>query len=268
MKRFRKLAGYGIVLPAILGLLLCLGATICAWNVMSRLDAAGQAVFQTADEALGFVNDKLNRVSQALEHSRDSVDTMARTATRLQNAGADARQECQTLLQILNAAHQELKSAESWLDSSLAVANGVSRVSTAVLASDFAAARPDAAGLLAAREIRTFADSVTAILVRLQALRTDLLQVLDTGIATREFTLGLIDRLAQLDPIVAGLIGRIEALTGKVATARASCMALGLRLHRWNRAATGIACLVFLWFAASQVVVMAQGWRMRKSSCR
>jgi hypothetical protein len=58
----RRLAGSGILTLAVLGLLLCLGGTAGAWFIKSRVDAVGDAVFGTADEAFGFVNEKLDRV--------------------------------------------------------------------------------------------------------------------------------------------------------------------------------------------------------------
>jgi hypothetical protein len=251
----RQLAGYGIVLLAFLGLFLCLSVIIGAWVVKSRVDAVGLAVFQTADEALGFLDIKLGLVSQALERSRDSVGTMARNAARLQNAEADVRQECESLLQTLDGIRQELKSAESWLDSSIAIANGISRVSMAAISSEYAASRPEAAGWMVAREVQVFVDSVIATLAKLQALRMELTHVLDTGRITREVALGIVERVAQLDQVVTGLNGRIDNLDAKVATARASCKTLGQKLQRWNLVATVVACTISLWFGISQILV-------------
>jgi hypothetical protein len=237
---------------------------IGAWRVKSRVDAIGLAVFQTADEALGFLDIQLDHVSRGLERSRHSVDTMAGNASRLQNAGADVREECKTLIQTLDVIHQELKSAETGLDTGVAIASGISRVSMAVISSEYAASRPEATGWMVAVEVRDFMDSVSASLIRLQILRGELVHLQDTGIVTREVALGIIERVARLDQVVTALSGRIERLDAKVAAARAACKSLGRKLQLWNLVAMGVACTVSLWFGFSQVVVIVLGWRIRK----
>ena len=74
-----------------------------------------------------------------MDKSQQRVGGLSRIAERLKNVEADASKECRPLLQTLDEVFDELKSAESWLDTSHAVASGVSRVSDAVVSSEYAA---------------------------------------------------------------------------------------------------------------------------------
>ena len=166
----RRVAGNGIVLLAVLGLVLCLGGIAGVWVVKGRVDAVGNAVFESADKGFEFVEEKLERVKQGLERSRQSVGDLSRMAERLKSSGAEARQACEPLLQIMDAVYQSLQSAESWLDSAEALASGVSRVSEALVSSDFAASRQESAGVDVAREVQLFADSVADALAQLPSV--------------------------------------------------------------------------------------------------
>jgi hypothetical protein len=167
MNTVRRLAGDGALLLATLGLFLCIGGIVAAWVGKSRVDTVGATVFGAADEAFGFVDIKLDRVKQVLERSRHRVSDMSRIAEQLKNAEANARKEYEPLLQTLEEVYQELKSAESWVDSSHAVASGISRVSAAVMSSDFAASRQESTGVAVALELQQFADAVAEALARL-----------------------------------------------------------------------------------------------------
>ena len=136
MTILKRSIGFGTSLLAVLGLLLCVGGIIGVWLGKSRVDAVGTAVFGATDDALAFVDVKFDRVKEVVERSRHRVSGISRIAERLTNAKADARKDCESLLQALDDVYQGLKSAESWLDSSHAVASGVSRVSAAVASSD------------------------------------------------------------------------------------------------------------------------------------
>ena len=264
MNTVRRLAGHGTLLLATLGLFLCIGGIVGAWVGKSRVDAVGTAMFETADDALGFVDTKLDRVKQVLERSRHRVSDMSRIAERLKNAEANARKEYEPLLQTMEEVYQELKSAESWVDSSHAVASGIGRVSEAVTSSDFAASRQESIGVAVALELQQFADAVADALAKLQAMRLELIELRDTGKLARDIAVGILARVADLDGKLANLAARIEKLDARVATTKVSCADLGQRFARWTIVAAVVASVILVWFGISQIVMMAYGWRLRK----
>jgi hypothetical protein len=258
----RRLIGFGTLLLAVLGLLLCAGGIIGTWAVKSRVDVISTAVFETADDALAFVDTKLDRVKQIVERSRHRVSGISRTAQRLRNAEADARKECEPLLQALDEVYQELKSAESWLDSSHAIASGVSRVSEAVASSDFAASRQDSIGVAVALELQQSADALADLLARLQALRFQLIELRDTGKFARDIVVGIIAWVADLEEKLANLVARLENLDARVATTRISCDEFGQRF-RWRTAVVAaMVTVILMWFGISQIAMLGYGWRL------
>lgn len=258
------MAGGGIFLLAGLGLVLCLGATAGAWVAKARMDAVGDAVFGTAGEGFEFVEEKLGRVKQGLERSRQPASDLSRIAGRLKNAESGVRQEWEPLLQTMDVVCQHLQSAASWLDSAGAFANGVSRVSETLVSSDFAAARQESAGVAVARDLQAFSRSVADALSQIQSMRTELIDLRNAGVLAREAALALIDRMMVLDQVLDRMGGRLDNVEAKVASARAACAEQGRRFRRWTLVATLAASLLPLWFGLSQVLVMVYGWRMAR----
>ena len=237
----KRSIGLSTLLLAVLGLLLCVGGIIGIWAAKSRVDAVGTVMLGTADDALAFVDTKLDRVKQVLDESRHRAGGISRIAERLKNAQADAKKECEPLLQVLDEVCQKLKSAKSWVDSSHAVASGISRVSQAVISSDFAASRQGSIGVAVAIDLQQFADAVADVLARLQAMRLELIELRDTGKLTRGIAVAFLARLADLDGRLANLAGRIENLDARVAATRASCADFGARMRRWTVVAVVMA---------------------------
>lgn len=260
----RKVAGYAVALVSALGLVLCLGIILGALAVKNRVDAIGHSVFQAADNGLVFLETKIDLVGPALERSHDATGRLAHHAARLQNAGADIRQESTNLLQTLEVLSRELKSAGSWMDSCLAIANSISSVSAAVASSEHSASQPEAAAGRLAREVREFSDSVITALNKVQTVRSELVRLLDSGVVTREIALGFIDRITQLERVVAALNERVEKLKGKTAEARTACRTFEQKTQRWTLAATVAASTIPLWFGISQLVMIKLGWHLRK----
>ncbi len=262
MNIVRRLAGHGTLLLAVLGLFLCIGGIVGVWVGKSRVDPVGAAVFGTADEALGFVDIKLDRVKQVLERSRRRVSEMSRIAERLRSAEANARRECEPLLQTLEEVYQELRSAESWLDSSHAIAGGVSRVSEAVVSSEYAASHQESAGLTVAHQVQACADALTDAIAKLQAIRVELIELRDKGKLARKAAVGIVARVADLDGKLASMCARIEKLDARVATTRASCADLSQRFRWWTQVAAVGVTVILAWFGISQIVMMGCGWRL------
>jgi hypothetical protein len=265
MAILKRLIGFCTLLLAVLGMLLCVGGIIGVWAGKSRVDAVGTAVFGTADEALAFVDIKLDRVKQIVEKSRDRVGGISRIAGRLKDAEAEATKDCVPLLQALDEVYQDLKSAESWLDSSRAAASGVSRVFEAVASSDFAASRQESKGMAIALELQQFADAVADTLARLQVMRLELVELRDTGKLARDIAVRILARVADLDGRLANMAARIENLDARVATTRASCADFADRLPRWTIVAAVMATVILVWFGISQTVMVAYGWRLGKA---
>ncbi|MFZ4398042.1 MAG: hypothetical protein ACOYOU_20710, partial [Kiritimatiellia bacterium] len=221
-------------------------------------------VFGTADDVFAFVDTKLDRVRQVVENSRQRVSGISRLAERLKNAEADAKKDCEPLLQALDEIYQELKAAESWLDSSHAVASGVSRVSEALASSDFAASRQETVGVALALELQDFADTVADALARLQVMRSHITQLRDSGKLARDIAAGIVARVADLDGKFANMVGQIEKLDARVAATKARCSDLGQRLCWWTVFGAVTVSAVLLWFGFSQIVVMGYGWRIMR----
>jgi chromosome segregation ATPase len=264
MAILRKSIGFGFVLLAILGLILCVGGIIGIWLGQGRVDAVNAAVFDTAEEALTFVNSKLHRMKKAVDASRQRISGISRIAKRLHKSEADVKKECEPVLQALEHICQELKSAKSFLDSGQAVASGVSRVSDAVARSDFAASRHESTGVAIALELKQFADAVAEALAKLQGVRSEIIELRDTGKLARDLTVGVLARVADLDGRLERLATRIESLETRVTIAQGTCAALGKRLERWIVFAAVATSAILAWFGASQTVMMAYGWRQMK----
>jgi chromosome segregation ATPase len=262
MAILKRSLGFGGLLLAVLGLLVCVGGIIGVHVAKTRVDAVGAAVFETADDALAFVDTKLDRVKQVVETSRKRVSGVSRIAERLRKAEADARKECEPALQTLDEVYQELKSAESWLDSSHAVASGISRVSEAVAQSEFAASRQDSKGVAVALEIQQFAEAVADALAKLQAMRSELTELRDTGKLARDIAVGILARVAALDRKLADLAARIEKLDARVTRTKESCNDLDQKFGWWTALAAVMATAILAWFGISQIVMMAYGWRL------
>lgn len=117
-----------------------------------------------------------------------------------------------------------------------------------------------------AREVHALSASVADALAKLQALRTELEKLQESGVLARNVTLGIIDRVAVLDAKVADLCSRIDQLDVKVVAARESFAEQARKLRWWTLAAAMVASLLPLWLGYSQVVVGLLGWRMAKST--
>ncbi len=258
----RRSAGLGTLLLSVLGLLLCVAGTFTLWAGKSGLDRIGVALFGATDEALAFVEVKLDKVKQAVDSCQQRVTGVSRLAERLRNAEADVRKECEPLLQTLDAVFDELKSAESWLESGHAVANGVSRVSEAVVSSKYGTARQDSAVVAVASEVQEFSEAVADELAKLQAMRQELIELRDKGKLTREIAVGIVVRVADLDGRLANLSARIGKFEAEVRTTRTASIELGQRVRWWTTIAAVTFTVVLLWFGISQIGMMKFGWQL------
>ena len=258
--------GLAAILFSILGLLLCIGGIIALWMAKERVEAVGKAAFVAADEAFAFVNDRLKRVRGIFESSRQQVSGLSDMANRLRNVEADAREASEPLLQSLDAVFQELKSAESWLDSSHAVAKGVCTVSEAVVSSKYANSHEDSVGMAITKRVQEVSASVAAVIARLQVMRQELVQLRDTGKLAREVVMKVVAWAADLDGMLANVLARLEKFDTKVERTKASADALHQRLHWWIAFAVVALTVLMAWFGISQMEMIGHGWRLIHNS--
>ena len=258
---FTRLIGLGAILLSVLGLLLCLAGIVHLWTVKSRVNAIGNAAFSAADDSLAFVDAKIDRVKEALDKSRQRVGWISKTAERLRDVKADARKESEPLLKALDEVFQQLKAAESWLDSCNAVASGISKVSEAVVTSEYAASHEDATGIAIAKRIQELSEAVTDALAKVQSVRQELVDLRDTGKVALKVVATVVAHVADLDGRLANASARLEKVGSKVTQAKASVDALHQRLHWWTAFAAVALTILMTWFGISQIGMMGHGWR-------
>lgn len=262
MTIFRLCIGGGALLLSMVGLLVCIAGVLVVWMLKSRIDVVGRALFGAADEAFDFVDAKLALVNQLLQKSRQRIRRITRVAERLMDARADARKEIEPLLPILDEVSQQLNSAESWLDSCHAVARGVSKVSEAVVSSEYAVTHQESTAIALAQRVQGLSEAVAPTLAALEVLRQEIVQLRDTGRLAREVAVRIVAYVADLDGKLANISERLEQFEAKVAQTKASCVALRRRVH-WRSVVVVVVITVLLaWFAISQIGMMDHSWRL------
>lgn len=133
MTIMRRSAGWGVILLSACGVFVCGALNIGVWAGKSRVDPIVVAVFGTTDEALGFVGGKLELARQALDKSQERVSGLSRIVERIKNADAQSIREYDPLLQSIDEVFNELKAAESWLESGWKRACGLRRQNSATV---------------------------------------------------------------------------------------------------------------------------------------
>jgi hypothetical protein len=264
MKIVRFLVGGGAVLLSMVGFLMCLAGIVGVWMLSGRAEAVADAVFSAADESLVFVDAKVDRVKQAVDNSRRRVSGISKLAQRLRDETADARKESESLLQALDEIFQQLKAAETWLDSCQGVAVGVSRVADAVVSSEYAATHEESTGIALAQRVQELSESVADALAKLQLVRQEIVELRDSGRLAREVAAGIVARVADLDGRLANISARVEKWDAKVANTKASIGDLQRRIHWWMTVATVAMTAILAWFGVSQIVMIGHGWRIMR----
>ena len=264
MATTRKVVGGSTLLLSTLGLVICLAGVAGIWMLRGRVEAVGNAIFSAADDSLVFVEAKIDRVKQAVDNSRQRVSGISKLAERLKDEKADARKEAEPLLHALDEVFAQLKAAESWLESSLAAAQGVSRVSEAVVSSEYAATYEDSTGVALAQRLQEVSEKVAEVLATLQVLRKEIVEARDTGKLAREVAVRIVARVVDLDGRLATISARIEKFDARVATTKASIDSLQQQIHWWIVVGAVGLTVLFVWFAISQISMVSRGWRMMR----
>ncbi len=264
MKFVRLSVGGGAMLLSLLGLLVCIAGVCGVWMLKGRVEAVSQAVFGAADKSLVFVDAAVDRVEQALDASRRRVSGMSKAVERLRNPAADAKEESEPLLQVLEEVYQQVKAAESWLESSRALVQGVSSVSEAVVSSDYAASHEDSAGIAIAQRVQELSERVAEVLATLQVVREEIIELRDKGQLAREIAARVAARVVDLDGKLARVSSRLEEFHAKVAHTKASLGDLEQRVHWWVLVAAAAITMLFVWFGISQIGMVGHGWRVMR----
>ena len=180
MNVIRRSAGSVVIFLASVVFVLCFAGIIGAWITKSRMDAIGDKVFEAANDSLAFMDVKLDRIEGVFKSGHKRVGSLSQGVNRLSEKKAEAKARATSLLKTLDEeVFEPLKSAQSWLDSTYAVAVGVGKISEAVVSSKYAASHEDALGVAMARQLQDVSENLVEILSNLKEVRQRLIDIRD-----------------------------------------------------------------------------------------
>ncbi len=263
----QRSVGLGTLLLSILGLAVCIAVIVGVWMVKSRVEDVSNAAFEAADKSLALVNDKLGQVEEILKRGQQPVTLLSKAADRLRRQEPEANEQAALLLrQLDDAIFQELKSAQSWLDSAHAIAAGVDRVFEAVVSSDYAATRQDTVGIALAERLQQSSESVSEMLDKLKSLRGEIVHLRDTAVVSRDVAARLVALVVDVEEKMNRLASGIEKLDARIAEIRVDVGDLKQRVSWWTTAAALLLTLLPVWFAVSQVATANLGWKLMRGT--
>ncbi len=269
MNAIRRPAGSVVILLGFVVFVLCFAGLIGVWSIKSRLDVLGNTVFEAADDSLAFMELKLDRIEGVFQSGRKRVGLLARGVDRLQQKEAEAKAEATSLLKTLDEeVFEPLKAAQTWLDSTRAVAVGVGKLSEAVVSSRYAASHEDAMGVAMARHLQDVSDNVVEILNNLKAIRQRLAEIRDDVRTARRLVATIVARLAQVEKRMQNLCERIETYQARVVELKGAIAAARGDYHWWTMLGAVLGTLLLAWLAASQIGMVLHGWSLAKRQPR
>ena len=125
MNIIKRSTGLGVILLASVVLIICLAGIIGVWITKSRVDVLGDRVFEAAEDSLAFMDEKLDRIEGVLRNSHRRIGLLSKSLNRLPQKDAEVKAEATSLLKTLDTeVFGPLRSAQTWLDSTHAVAVG------------------------------------------------------------------------------------------------------------------------------------------------
>lgn len=262
MNAMRRCTGLGVILLASAGLMLCLAGIGGVWVAKGQVDALGERLFEAAEDSLAFMDKKLDRVETVFRDVHRRIGMLSKAVDRFPQKEAEAETETTSLLKTLDEeVFEPLKSAQTWLDSTHAVAVGVRKVSEAVVSSKYAASHEDSVGVAIAERLEDVFESVVEILTNLKDARQGLVDLRDNVLSARRIAVKIAAHLTQAETRMANLRERTERLhvgvvemEKEIADARAS-------FQWWTMLGAAMLTLLFAWFAASQIGMMLHGWK-------
>ena len=114
----------------------------------------GMPRFQPSTSRCFFVDAKIDRVKEVLDKSRQRVKGISKAAERLARRKSGRKETSAPLLQALDEVVQQLKVAESWMDAGRVAAQGIARLSEAVVSSQYAASHEESTGIEITRRLQ------------------------------------------------------------------------------------------------------------------
>ncbi len=258
MNAIRRSTGLGMMLVASAGLMLCLAGIVGVWVAKDHVDATGEKLFEAAEDSLAFMDKKLDRVETVFGNVRQRIGKLSKAVDRFPQNEAEA--EATSLLKTLDEeVFEPLKSAQTWLESTHAVAVGVGKVSEAVVSSKYAASHEDSVGVAIAERLEDVSDSVVEILTTLKDARQGLVDLRDNVLSARRIAVTIVAHLTQAETRMANLRERTERLHAGVVEMREGIADVRTSFHWWTMLAAAMLTLLLAWFAASQIGMMLHG---------
>jgi hypothetical protein len=269
MNVIRRSAGSGVILLASVAFVLCFAGIIGTWIAKSRMDVLGDKVFEAANDSLAFMDVKLDRIEGVFKSGHKRVGSLSQGVARLPQKEAEAKAKATSLLKTLeDEVLEPLKSAQTWLDSTYAVAVGVSKISEAVVSSKYAASHEDAVGMAMTRQLQDVSETVVEILSTLREVRQRLTDIRDDVSSTRRIATMLVAQLAQVEKRMANLCERIERYHARVLELKGEVAAARDSFHWWTMLGAVLVTLLLAWLAASQIGMVLHGWSLVKRQAR
>lgn len=269
MNTIRRSAGLGMTIVASAGLVLCLAGIVGVWITKRHVDALGDKVFEAAEDSLAFVDKKLDRVETAFRDVHSRIGVLSKAVDRFPQKQAEAETETRSLLKTLDEeVFEPLKSAQTWLDSTHAVAVGVGKVSEAVVSSKYAASHEDSVGLAIAERLQDASESVVDILTTLKDARQGLLDLRDDVLSARRVAVAVVAHLTQAETRIANLCERTERLHVGVVKMKEGIADVRASFQWWTMLVAVLLTLLLAWFAASQIGMMLHGWTLARRQRR
>jgi chromosome segregation ATPase len=263
MNAVRRSTGLAIIVLASLMLILCFAGIFGVWLAKCRVDVIGDGLYKAADNSLEFMDEKLDRIENAFKNGNRRIGLLSNAVNRLPERESEVKTEITSLLKSLDEeVFEPLKNAETWIDSTHAVAVAVGKVSEAVVTSEYASTHKDSMGVAIAGRLQGCSESLVEILTRIDDVRQELIDMRDNAASARRIAARIVARLAQIETRMANLCERIEKVHAGIIEMKAAVADLRDRFHWWTMLASVLINLFLAWFAASQIGMIVHGWSL------
>ena len=260
MNAIRRSTGLGIILLASAMLILGLAGIIGVWLAKSRVDAIGDGIFKAADNSLEFMDEKLDRIEIVFKNGNKRIGLISNAVNHLPEKGPEIKSETISLLKSLDEeVFEPLKKAETWINSTHAVAVGVGKISEAVVTSEYASNHKDSMGVEIAERLQSCSESLVEILTTLQEVRQGLIDIRDDVTSARRIAARVVARLAQVETRMANLCKRIEGVHTKIIEIKGAVSDMRDIFQWWTMLVSVLLSLLLAWFAVSQIGMIIHG---------
>jgi hypothetical protein len=269
MNFIKRTTALAIILLSSVLLLVCLVLIAGVWFAKHRLDGINNDLYKAAVNSLAFMDERLDRIETALKNGNKRVGRLSDTISHLPKEDSEIKTEATSLLQLLDKeVFEPLRNAETWIDSTRAVARGVKNVSEAVLTSEYAKTHNESLGVAMAERLRSCSESLAEILTILQEVRQGLIDMRDNAASARRIAAGIVTGLARIDLKMADLSKKIGKIHAGIAELKSSLSDLRDRFQWWTAVTAVSFSLLFIWFAASQIGMIVHGYRFCSNRSR